>query len=57
MNRFRVVLVDPRFAANIGFSARVCTNFGVEDFRGVTRDRERWHWNEAGALKACLTRR
>jgi tRNA/rRNA methyltransferase len=47
MNRFRVVLVDPRFAANIGFAARVCTNFGVEDYRGVTQDRERWHWEEA----------
>jgi TrmH family RNA methyltransferase len=47
MNRFRVVLVDPRFAANIGFAARVCTNFGVEDYRGVTLDSERWHWDEA----------
>ncbi len=47
MNHLRVVLVDPRFAANIGFAARVCTNFGVEDYRGVSLDRERWHWEEA----------
>lgn len=47
MNRFRVVLVDPRFAANIGFAARVCMNFGVTDYRGVSRDPSRWHWDEA----------
>jgi len=47
MNRFRVVLVDPRFAANLGFAARVCANFGVDDYRGVSLNRERWHWDEA----------
>ena len=47
MNQLRVVLVDPRFAANIGFTARVCTNFGVQDFRAVSSKPERWHWEEA----------
>ena len=47
MDRFRVVLVDPRFAANIGFAARVCANFGIADYRGVSTTPERWHWDEA----------
>lgn len=47
MERFRVILADPRFAANIGFTARVCANFGVEDYRGVSLDPGRWHWDEA----------
>ncbi len=47
IDRLRVVLVDPRFAANLGFTARVCANFGIADYRAVTLDRERWHWNEA----------
>jgi len=47
MNRIRVVLADPRFAANIGHTARVCANFGVKDFHGVSQDPSRWHWEEA----------
>lgn len=28
---FRVVLVEPKYAGNVGATARVCANFGVED--------------------------
>ncbi|MBU6375180.1 MAG: hypothetical protein KGQ59_04235 [Bdellovibrionales bacterium] len=47
MNRIRVVLADPRFAANIGHTARVCANFGVTDFHGVSKNPARWFWQEA----------
>ncbi|MEN9724253.1 MAG: tRNA (cytidine/uridine-2-O-)-methyltransferase TrmJ [Pseudomonadota bacterium] len=57
MNQVRIVLADPRFAANIGLVARACLNFGINELHLVSTTPERWHWEEAHKTAVASARR